>query len=183
MFNNILRKTFKVLFEWFKNNLINVIYYQFCEDAIVRVNEYDVRKSESEKLLGIKFETKLTFENHMRDICNKASQKICALARVTPYVDLFKKRILMNAFFNSRFNYWMRHNRTTNRKVNRLHERCLRIIYNGEHSSFEELLEEDDFVATDNKNIEYLAVSKIYLSIKIVILQFATRFSVFQTSC
>ena len=119
----------------------------------------------------------------MRDICNKASQKICALARVTPYVDLFKKRILMNAFFNSRFNYWMRHNRTTNRKVNRLHERCLRIIYNGEHSSFEELLEEDDFVATDNKNIEYLAVSKIYLSIKIVILQFATRFSVFQTSC
>ena len=176
MFNNILRKTSKVLFEWFKNNLINVIYYQFCEDAIVRVNEYDVRKSESEKLLGIKFETKLTFENHMRDICSKASQKICALARVTPYVDLFK-------FFNSRFSYWMRHNRTTNRKVNRLHERCLRIIYNGEYSSFGELQEEDDFVATHNKNIEYLAVSKIYLSIKIVILPSATRFSVFQTSC
>ena len=40
----------------------------------------------------------------------------------------------MNAFFNSQFNYcplvWMCHNHTTNRKINRIHERCLRIIYN-----------------------------------------------------
>ena len=36
---------------------------------------------------------------------------------------------------------------TTNRKINRLHERCLRIIYNDEQSSFKMLLEKDSSVS------------------------------------
>ena len=40
----------------------------------------------------------------------------------------------MNAFFNSQFNccplIWMCHSRENNNKINRLYERCLRIIYN-----------------------------------------------------
>ena len=39
----------------------------------------------------------------------------------------------MNVFFNSQFMYyplaWMCHSRAKNSRVNRLHERCLRIIY------------------------------------------------------
>ena len=42
--------------------------------------------------------------------------------------DVIKKRILMNAFFKSQFNYcpliWMRYNCYLNNKINRLHERC-----------------------------------------------------------
>ena len=48
-------------------------------------------------------------------------------------MELPKRRILMNAFFKSQFNYypgiWMFHSRTLNNKINRLNERCLRIIY------------------------------------------------------
>ena len=40
----------------------------------------------------------------------------------------------------------MCHNRTNNRKINRLNERCLRIIYNDKQSSFIELLEKDNSV-------------------------------------
>ena len=40
----------------------------------------------------------------------------------------------MNLFFKVQFHYcpaiWMIHSRTLNNKINRLHERCLRIIYN-----------------------------------------------------
>ena len=36
---------------------------------------------------------------------------------------------------------WMCHNRTTNRKINKLHEGCLRIIYNDKQSSFKKFLE------------------------------------------
>ena len=40
----------------------------------------------------------------------------------------------------------MCHNRINNRKINRLHERYLRIIYNDKTSSFKILLEKDDFL-------------------------------------
>ena len=48
----------------------------------------------------------------------------------------------------------MCHNRTTNRKINRLHERCLWIIYKDKQSSFKTLLERDSFVSIHNKNIQ-----------------------------
>ena len=41
----------------------------------------------------------------------------------------------------------MYQNRTTNRKINRLRERCLRIIYNDKQSSFKILLEKDSSVS------------------------------------
>ena len=57
----------------------------------------------------------------------------------------------MNAFFNSQFSYcplvWMYHSRALNNKINRLHERCLRLIYNDKQLTFEELLEKDDSVS------------------------------------
>ena len=34
------------------------------------VDENDVRKSQSEKLLGVTFDTKLRFENQIIDICS-----------------------------------------------------------------------------------------------------------------
>ena len=40
----------------------------------------------------------------------------------------------MNSFFNSQFNYcplvWMFHSRSIKNRINRLHERVLRIVYN-----------------------------------------------------
>ena len=57
----------------------------------------------------------------------------------------------MNAFFNSQFSYcplvWMCHSRALSNKVNRLHERCLRLVCNGKQLTFEERLEKDDSVA------------------------------------
>ena len=87
-----------------------------------------------EKLVAVKFDNKLTFEKQITDICEKASRKTYALARIAPYMALSKRRMVMNAFFNSQFNYcpliWMFHNCMANSKINRLHGRCLRIIYN-----------------------------------------------------
>ena len=98
------------------------------------VENQKICNSPCEKLLGVRFDSKLTFDAHINDICKKAGLKLNALARITPYMDLNKKRLLLNAFFMSQFNYcqlvWMCHNRTKNNKTNRLHERCLRLMYN-----------------------------------------------------
>ena len=46
---------------------------------------------------------------------------------------------------------------TNNGKINRLHERCLRIIYSEKQSSFETLLEKDGSVSVHNRNLQILA--------------------------
>ena len=60
----------------------------------------------------------------------------------------------------------MWHNRTYNNKINRLHERCLRLIYNDKHSSFEELLEKDNSVSIHHKNLHVLATEMFQVHIK-----------------
>ena len=51
----------------------------------------------------------------------------------------------------------MFHSRTLNNKINRLRERCLRIIYNDNTSSFTDLLEIDNSVSVRHGNIQVLA--------------------------
>ena len=125
------------------------------------VDGFKIDKSDTEKLLGVKFDKKFTFDDHISDICQKAVRKISALARVIPYIGTEKKRILMNAFFTSQFSYcppvWMCHSRTNNSKINRLHERCLRIVHNDKQSSFNELPEKDGSVSIHMRNTQILA--------------------------
>ena len=68
----------------------------------------------------------------------------------------------MNASVNSQFNYcpviWMCHSRALNNKINRLHERFLRMIYNDKASTFKELLEKDNSVSIHYRNIRTVAI-------------------------
>ena len=52
----------------------------------------------------------------------------------------------------------MFHSREVNNKINHLHERALRIIYNNNISTFEELLEKDGSYSIYHKNIQSLAI-------------------------
>ena len=76
-------------------------------------------------------------------------------------MNLPKRKILMNAFFSSQFGYCplilMCHSRVNNTKTNRLHERCLRIIYKDKKSSIEESLQKDSSVSIYDRNIQILA--------------------------
>ena len=75
---------------------------------------------------------------------------------------LEKKKIIMNSFFNTQFNYcpliWMLHSRKNNNKIKPLHERCLRLIYSDKKSSYEKLLEKDGSVSRHHRNIQALAI-------------------------
>ena len=57
-------------------------------------------------LTGVHFDDQQKFDVHIEKLCKNANRKLHALARVTPYMDLSKKRILMNAFFDSQSNYF-----------------------------------------------------------------------------
>ena len=82
------------LLEWFKNNLLksnaDKCHLVFSTNDRVSMNAdgFRIDKSDTEKLLGMKFDKKLTFDDHISAICKKAGRKISALARVTPYLGI-----------------------------------------------------------------------------------------------
>ena len=101
----------------------------------MKIGNFDMTNSKSEKLLRVKFDHELSFNDHTSELCKNASRKIHALSRVASYMNISKKCILMNAFFKSQFSYWplvwMCHSRANKDKINRLHKHCLQIIYSG----------------------------------------------------
>ena len=73
----------------------------------------------------------------------------------------FKRRILLNTFIESQFSYcpliWMFHSRKLNHKINHIHERALRLVYNDYTSTFENLLLMDGSVSIHHRNIQKVA--------------------------
>ena len=102
-------------------------------EVSVNINEFEIESSDKEKLLGISIDTRLSFEHHITSLCKKSSQQFYALARIDHYVDFEKRRSLMKAFAISQFNYcpliWMFHSRALSNKINKIHERALRLVY------------------------------------------------------
>ena len=88
--------------------------------------------------------------------------------RITPYLCIPERKLVMNSFFTSQFDFfpftWMCHNRTMNNKINRLHERCLRIVYSDKTLYFEKLLEKDGCFTMHTRNLQTLATKmfKVY---------------------
>ena len=68
----------------------------------------------------------------------------------------------MKTFITSQFNYcpltWMFHNRTLNNKINKLHERVLRLVYDDINLSFQDLLDLDNSMTIHQRNIQKLAI-------------------------
>ena len=64
-----------------------------------------IKESNEEKLLGVIIDRKLNFKKHLFTVCNKASQKLHALARASMYMPKEKTNKVMRAFVISQFSY------------------------------------------------------------------------------
>ena len=156
--------------EWFDNNYMK-LNSDKCHLLIsgfkhqwhwAHLGDFKIWESAQEKLLGVTIDRDLSFENHVNNICQKANRKLSALARVSNLMPLHKRKLLFNAFIKAQFAYcplvWMFHDRRINSKINRLHERALRIVYKDDTSTFNELLEKDEGFTVHETNIQLLAI-------------------------
>ena len=129
---------------------------------VVSIDGIQITSSTAGTLLGITIDSQLNSENHLSAISNKVSKKINALGRIANYMLLEKRRIVVKTFTESQFNYcpliWMFHSRTINNKINRLHERALRIVYSDFKSSFEGLLLKGNSFSIHERKIQSLAI-------------------------
>ena len=58
-----------------------------------------------EKILGIVIDSNLNFKSQMKKICNKANQKLSALARISKLTTPTQRKKLINSFINAQFAY------------------------------------------------------------------------------
>ena len=125
----------------------------------IRITNTKISNVERVKLLGVNIEGRLNFDYHVNTLLKKANKKYHALARVCNYMDTKKRRVLMNAFITSQFSYC---SRTLNNRINKIHERALRLVYKNEtFLSFDDLLKRDRSVSIHQKNLQILA-TEIY---------------------
>ena len=133
-----------------------------CIDAYATVGNENITANDSVKLLGVTIDNKLNFNEHVTKLCKKANHKYLALVRVSNHMSQEKMRLIMKSFIEAQFNYcpliWMFHSRTLNNKINRLHERALRLVYKNSINTFQELLDKDNSFTIHDRNLQKLAV-------------------------
>ena len=104
----------------------------------------------------------LRFSEQVTYLCATSNRKLHALSRVSKYISLNKRRILMKSFIIFQFSYCplicMTHSRGFNNKTNHIHERALRIVYKDFSTPFEGLLAKDKSVTIYNRNLQQLAI-------------------------
>ena len=55
----------------------------------MKIDGHTISNSYCEKLLGVKIDSQLNFNNYLETIFKKASQKVHVLARITLYIYMF----------------------------------------------------------------------------------------------
>ena len=154
---------------WFENNYMKLnqskCHFLTCgsqEHLWIRVGDERIWESQSEKLLGMIVDKKLSFDLHLRTLCKKVNQKVSALARVVQILPFHKRHLIMKTFIESQFSYcplvWMFCSNTMNNKINHIHERALRLVYQDYSSTFEELLIKDKSLCFHHRNIHQVAI-------------------------
>ena len=159
--------------EWFPNNCMKLnedkchlmIFGDKSNDISLNIGSVRIKESNEEKLLGVILDKKLCLKQQVSSICKKAGQKLHALSRISHFLDTEQLKRIMRAFILSQFNYcplvWMFCNRTLDNKVNRIHERALRITYKDMRSDFDTMLLRDNAVTIHIRNLQLL-MTEIY---------------------
>ena len=64
----------------------------------------------------------------------------------------------------------MAHNRYVSNKINYIHERALRVVYNDSNSNFEELLIKSKSVTIHHRNVQQLAIETLikYFNLQLI---------------
>ena len=135
-----LENAAETLLQWFKDNRMkanpdkyHLLINNTKESFQIKIGNETVSNSKYEKLLGVKVDHELNFNEHVSSLCKKASQKLNALSRIASCMTFDQRRLILNSFITSHFSYcliaWMFHSRKLNERINHIHERAVRIVY------------------------------------------------------
>ena len=122
------------------------------QQTLMNINGSGIKSSNCEKLLRVNIANDFTFEKHFKKLVKNC---IC-------YLEFCSKKnwILFKTFITLQFNdcplVWMFHSRGLNNKLNNIHTRALRKVFQDKESILQDLLQKNNFVSLHMKNLQYL---------------------------
>ena len=156
---NILNKNFLSLQKWFYDNYMVLNAGKRCymsfgsnldKSDLILEDSTKIPSAEEYAILGVTIDNRLTFNNHLKNLCKKIANKLNALTRIAPYLNHNQIRLIYNSFFKGQLScfhvIWTFCSRRSNHFINILQERALRIAYNDFNLSFFEW-----FISTNNE--------------------------------
>ena len=136
----------------------------------IKFDNKTVETVSSVRPLGVQLDDKLNFSLHVSNICKSAANQLSALIRLNNFLGFKGKRVLINSYFMSNFNYcplvWMFSNATSLKKIENLQKRALRFLYNNYQLTYEELLDKANSSKMNVKGLRFLCV-EIYKTIQL----------------
>ena len=154
-----LEKDASLLSCWFANNYMKIngdkshllVLGNKSIEATAYFSASLIKESDEEKLLGEIIDKKLNFKSQVNSFSKKASQKLHASARISTYMEKPQSELTMTTFRMSHLSYCLLVliflYRASNNKINKIHERALRIMHKDSTSSFQELLSKSNSVS------------------------------------
>ena len=139
---------------WFSDNAMEANPAKFqglllkgnkqANDLRVIIQGQQIEFSKSITTLGICIDENLTFDEHVNNICLKASRQISALQRLTGLLDMPSRKAIYNSFIVSNFNhcplvYYFTSRESIN-KMQKIQERALRFVLKDSVSDYDTLL-------------------------------------------
>ena len=110
----------------------------------ININGNTIKSEDTVKLLGVTLDYKLNFDPHISNICKKAATQLNVLKRLKKFIGFKEKKILVQSFVYSNFDYcplvWYFSSCKSLQKIEKLQERALRFLYNDNASSYSDLL-------------------------------------------
>ena len=116
-------------------------------------------------------DNKLNFNHHINNICKSASNQLNALIRLKHLLGLEERKVLVNTFVMSNFNYcsvvWNFSSAQSLNKIENLQKRTLRFLLNDYDSTYEDLLEKSDYPNMNLRRQRTLCI-EIYKTLNIL---------------
>ena len=105
----------KITLDWFDENHMKANISKFqsiilkprgvIADVEFHVSGYTLKPLPCVKLLGVQIDERLSFDEHVSSICNRVSQQINALRRISKHLSLENRMSIYNAFLTSNVSY------------------------------------------------------------------------------
>ena len=85
-------------------------------------------------LLGITIDNRLSFDDHISKLCNKASMQLNAIFRLKKYMSQKELEVVLKSFIYSNLNYcplvWHISPNKSIEEIENIHKSCLRLTLN-----------------------------------------------------
>ena len=168
----ILERESGNLVDWFTRNQMKADPDKFQAVAVgkrtrgerptFKIGEAEIGCDETVKLLGVGIDYRLKFDEQISNICRKDSQQINVLKRIGKVLNFESRKTIYHAFIMSNFNFcpliWHFCSKGNTEKIEEVHFRALKFIFQDFNSTYDILLEKAGPTTLHLSRLIFLAI-------------------------